>query len=57
MIDRYAQKFCLNPNEVFKNCTFDDVTVFLIKWSEEMQYADRYSELERQMNETQKPLQ
>lgn len=50
MIDRYAQKFSLDPNNVFKNATFDDVTGFLIKWNEEQGYQDRYMELERQMN-------
>ena len=50
MIDRYSQKFCLDPNNVFKNTTFDDIAIFLIKWSEESQYSDRYTELERSIN-------
>lgn len=50
MIDRYSQKFSLDPNIVFKSATFDDITIFLLKWKTEAEFNDAYMELEKQLN-------
>lgn len=50
MIDRYSQRFKLNPDFVFGNTTFDTVTLFLLKWRDEDEYMDTYQQIEKDMN-------
>ena len=50
MLERYATKFSLDPDYVYKNVTFATMAVYLEKWTREGEKADIYTELERLMH-------
>lgn len=47
IIDKFAQRFGLHPDEVFNKTSFGTVTSFLTKWMREGEYGDIVNELER----------
>lgn len=50
MIDRYAQKFHLDPDIVYHK-EFNSIFVFLEKWKREGEYYDRYRAAEKSISE------
>lgn len=42
-IDKFAQRFGLDPDRVYWKSSFFTVTKFLIKWKEEREYDERFN--------------
>lgn len=51
IIERFATKFGLHPDDVYTNTEFDTVVSFLIKWKEEQEVEEKRYELEKMMTE------
>ena len=54
MVGDYAERFGLDPDFVYKSCKFDTVTAFLISWKEKNEFADRYNEWDKLINQVPK---
>lgn len=42
LIGKYAERFAMNPDDVFVNTSFDTVMNFLWKWKEGEEFQERY---------------
>jgi hypothetical protein len=47
IIDKFAQRYGLHPDDVFNTTEFGTITGMLVKWMREGEYQDIYNELER----------
>lgn len=43
LIDRFAQKFGLNPDQVYLDSSFNTVINFAVMWKEMDEYNERFS--------------
>jgi hypothetical protein len=51
MIEKFASKFGLHPDEVYSTTEFDTLIAFLVKWKEESEVSEKIYELEKMMTE------
>jgi len=54
LIGDYAEKFCLDPDYVYKKSKFETVTAFHVSWKEKREFEDRYMEWDKMINQTPK---
>lgn len=52
MIDRYAQTFARDPDDVYQNADFDTVISFAWLWKEQQEYQSRYRSIEDMMKKS-----
>lgn len=45
LIERYAEKFGRDPDEVYAKTRFDTLISFAVKWKEEAEYRERYENI------------
>lgn len=54
LIDRYAQKFGLNPDWVYENTSFGTIINFAIMWKEQDEYHERFTYIWHEIHNTPK---
>lgn len=52
LIENYAAKFGLDPDEVYCKTSFDTIILFNEKWKDYAEYYDRYNDIEKLMTES-----
>lgn len=54
LIGKYAERFSLDPDEVFWKTSFDTLMGFLVMWKEGEEYQERYQHLYTELTKTEK---
>ena len=52
LIEAFAERFSLHPDDVYTDTSFDTIILFNEKWKNQAEYQERYQNIERMMNES-----
>ncbi len=52
LIEAFAERFGLHPDDVYTDTSFDTIILFNEKWKNQAEYQERYQNIERMMTES-----